>query len=116
MKKQELEFLLEERNKEIGSLHRKLSTIREEKNQLYDSLKELKENIPSFIEDEKYGDWKEQNARFLDRYMKEYLPEHLSVEMTDDYSGYVKVKIMLDGQYVCDGSCSVHTGRNGLEE
>ena len=116
MKKQELEFLLEERNKEIGSLHRKLSTIREEKNQLYDSLKELKENIPSFIDDAKYENWKEQNAMFLDKYMKEYLPKHLSVEMTDGYSGYVEVKIMVDGQYVCKGSCSVYTRRNGLEE
>lgn len=116
MRKQELEFLLEERNEEIGSLHKKLSTIREEKNQLYDSLKELKENTPSIIEDAKYENWKEQNARFLDRYMKEYLPEHLSVEMTDGYSGYVEVKIMVDGQYVCNGSCSVYTERNGLEE
>lgn len=110
MKKQELEGLLEEQSKFVHNLKEKLQNKEKE-------LHELKDSIPSLIEEAKYELWKEQqNTKFLDRYMKEYLKEHLSVEMSDGYSGYVEVKVLVDGEHVCSGDCTVYTGRNGLEE
>ena len=101
MKKSELEIL-------VSELESKIRNIREEKDSYKSRYETLLNSLNDRIEDAKYEDFKNQNGKFLDRFMKEWVREHVSVDINgDDCPNYVDVILKIDDETVSTNTGSI---------
>lgn len=99
MTKAELQELLEIREKEV-------SRISNERNELREKLKlvpEQIENAKKDMEDKIYKEWKYSQEKFLNRFIGEYLKEHLSIEVECSEGGYVDANLYVDKEQISNG-------------
>lgn len=108
MKKQQLQELVEEQQTTISELRKQISELKEQHAQEIDMLNQS-------FEEMQYSNWKQQNQKFLDKYLKEYITEHLSIGIQTEY-GYVTSRLMLDNKEFSSETDSIDVSRNGLEE
>lgn len=108
MKKQQLQELVEEQQTTMSELRKQISELKEQHTQEIDALKES-------FEEMQYSNWEQQNQKFLDKYLKEYITEHLSIGVQTEY-GYVTSRLMLDNKEFSFETDSIDVSRNGLEE
>ena len=108
MKKQQLQELVEEQQTTISELRKQISELKEQHAQEIDTLNQS-------FEEMQYSNWKQQNQKFLDKYLKEYITEHLSIGIQTEY-GWVTSRLMLDNKEFSFETNSIDVSRNGLEE
>lgn len=108
MKKQQLQELVEEQQTTISELRKQISGLKEQYAKEIDTLKES-------FEEMLFQNWKQQNQKFLDKYLKEYITEHLSIGIQTEY-GWVTTRLMLDNKEFSFETNSIDVSRNGLEE
>jgi hypothetical protein len=60
-----------------------------------------------------YREWKRENGQFLEKFMKEYLSEHLSVSAFYD-GDEIGASLLIDGEEISCGSDKI--GHCGYEE
>lgn len=115
MKKQELEELLDQRNKDISQLHQRVYQLQE---QLKQAQKEAEKQVHEAQQKEiqsRYEAWKSTNEPFLSKYMKEVM-QKLSIELQCDYGGDVEVRLSYNGNLISESNDTVIERHNGLDE
>ena len=108
MKKQQLQELVEEQQSTISELRKQISELKEQHAQEIDMLNQS-------FEEMLFQNWKQQNQKFLDKYLKEYITEHLSIGIQTEY-GYVTSRLMFDNKEFSFETDSIDVSHNGLEE
>lgn len=100
--------MVEDQQTTISELRKEISELKEQHAQEIDALKQS-------FEDTQYSNWKHQNQKFLDKYMKEYITEHLSIGVQTEY-GWITSRLMLDNEEFSFETNSIDVSTNGLEE
>lgn len=108
MNKQQLQELVEEQQTTISELRKQISELKEQHVQEINTLKQS-------FEEMLFQNWKQQNQKFLDKYLKEYITEHLSIGIQTEY-GWVTTRLMLDNKEFSFETNFIDVSRNGLEE
>lgn len=93
-----------------------------EKRKLYNQIMEqvskevkkaLNENANENIDMQDYIEWKRENGLYLEKFIKEYLSEHLSVSAFYD-GDEMGTSLLIDGNEISYGSDRI--GHSGYEE
>lgn len=101
MKKADLEI-------KIKRLQEEVVKLRKEKSEFENLARNLTDGIPVLIENAMYEKFKNENGKFLDRFMKEWISEHVSVEIDgDNCSNYVDVRLKVDDEIISTDTGSI---------
>ena len=115
MKKQELEQLLEQRNKDISQLHAKIFALQKQVEQAQAIANEQVQEAQQSALKLQYEAWKSVHEPFLSMYIKETM-QKLSIETECDYGGSIETRLYYDKEQISESSDSVIIRHNGLEE
>lgn len=107
MTKAELNEIIEIKNAQITRANDKISELESELKEVPQKIKEALD----MIEELEYKNWKASNEKFLNRFMKEYLKDHLSIQIECEEGGYVEGKLYIDDEEISNGSDQVCTRR-----
>lgn len=101
MKKADLEI-------EIKRLQEEVVKLRKEKSEFENLARNLTDGIPVLIENAMYEKFKNENGKFLDRFMKEWMSEHVSIEINgDNCSNYVDAALYVDDEKFSESTGSI---------
>ena len=68
------------------------------------------------VEEEKYNAWKRDNAVYLKAFLKEVLPDILSISCSSDWGANIEIELFVDNCLVSSTSSTLMLGSNPLEE
>ena len=103
MTKAQLEIKIESLNETLN-MYKKLYT------EAHEQLKEVTDKVSRIDEikqDALYENFKSQYSVFLNRYMKEWMSEHVSIHVNGNNTNYVEVALGVDNEIICCGDDSI---------
>lgn len=96
---------------QIMELRDSLAHARREADEYKNKFHEINDSLAQIIEDKMYEKFKADNGAFLNRFMKEWVSDHLTVTGNGEDYGCLDISVRVDNESVHTDTCYLSQAR-----